>query len=946
MPRLNHAKCFFLIFLSSLMLSSAKASGADENSLWQDIGLYGGQILTIAVDPEDNQTLYAGSYSGDGLFKTTDGGTTWQTIPGFRNVPVFDIAIDPNNPSDVWVCGSQFVFLSEDYGESWMGTAYFRNNGNRFCYSIALDPHDSSGDTVYIGASGPRGVNSQGAIYKSTDRGNTWLPVKLVAGYSVLDVQVNPNTANEVWAVSAPWAGTADAGKIYMSQTGGAFWYEWDAALWADGITYYFGYLDELALHPEDPLSVFACGNSGLFYKQDGPARTSWLRSSLPESAFSCRALSIPPGEPDTLYAFLYDNRGDPNGSAVDLQIAKSTDAGRTWDAFYEAPSELMTMKPDPVNPDIMYAGTVSHGIFKTGDGARSWSTLNNGIRANSIYSASLSPRDPSRILCGTLAGAFLSSDNQSWQEINGEYITWATAFHPEQEQVFYTGHYYIMGKTTDGGKTWKYLAPKDSLSDLYRISSIAAVPRQPATVFAGLAYGAGNTGEVLKIHDTGDDFSNVSFETVLTLPASVSSIAAQPDNPDTLYAGYGNFFSPIVPGGVQKSIDGGATWAATGLEGVVVNAVAVAPTDSNIVYAGCGASDATYSGLYKSTDGGETWTSAARGLPYYFAVSDITVDSRDSNIVYAALSVAYTQDFTPLGGVYVSLDGGDYWTQVGLSDYVMYAINSSAATTEPGKAASETGTGISFPTSTLLAGTASGLFRSTVAGTGVISGSVIHAETGEMLDGAVISTPSGSNGLADNGYFMLLVPAGVHTLQVSLGGYRQVTVPSVTVSAGTAVEQVCTMLPAGEDNGTCFLESLLDGASRTARLQTLRTFRDQVLFATPQGKGLVNAYYHLGKEISAVLRKNPDLEERFMHLLLKGLPVVERILSGKPAPSLARLVQEGVGLLEAVISEASPSMKKDLENLHKEIRHFSLQEPQCIQPTVAPMPLRKHPPG
>ena len=105
------------------------------------MGLYGGQINAIAVDPLAPEILYAGSWMGDGVFKSTDQGRTWMNIPQdhpswFRNMEVFDIAIDPNNPSTIWVANNHYIDVSYDDGESWK-TFYFASDETRFCYDLS-----------------------------------------------------------------------------------------------------------------------------------------------------------------------------------------------------------------------------------------------------------------------------------------------------------------------------------------------------------------------------------------------------------------------------------------------------------------------------------------------------------------------------------------------------------------------------------------------------------------------------------------------------------------------------------------------------------------------------------------------------------------------------------------------------------------------------------------
>ncbi len=906
-----------VFFVGILLITSAVFAG--EDPLWQDVGLYGGQIVSLAVDPADNATLYAGGYGGDGLFKTTDRGKTWVTIPGFRNTIIFDIAIDPNNSANVWIVTNQYIGFSDDYGQTWKQFIVHGLTGYRLYFTVAVDPHDPSGNTVYVGTSGTGASIRLGAVFKTTDGGATWSKVKNYTRYGIIDITVNLHTAGEIWALSAPWAGAIDDAGVYVSQNSGATWYEYTSAQWPDGSINSFRYLDELELHPEDPLHIFACGNFGIFHKADGTARTDWQKTTLPESFFSCRALTMPPREPDTLYAFVLEDTGEENATTA-LRIAKSADVGQTWDEVYDAPGELMLLEADPDKPERLYAGGVNHGVFTTEDGARTWHSINNGIRANTIFDTALFDKDPTKKLCGTISGVYKTDDGREWQHINTQYIAYAVAFHPEDENIIYTGHDYVMGKSTDSGSTWRYLKPSPD-TDLFRITSIALSTDNPDTVFAGLAYGSGQKGVLVKLLDDRDDFEITVPETILSTSVPVNAVTIHPADSKTVYAGTGNFYAPVVPGRVYVSRDTGSTWAETGLQDVVVNSIAISPTDPDIVYAGCGGSDTRYSGIYKSVDGGIGWQYASRGLPYYAAVSEISVDGQSSDVVYASLAVAYTRDLNPLGGVFVSLDGAGYLTQVGLSDYILYAMNSfvpasvSADKEKPSKKSR-----ISLPSSTLLAGTASGLFSSTTAGSGVISGSIMHAETGELIDGATVSTTIGANSVSSEGYYLLLVPAGVHTLQVTYPGYIQTAPPTVTVAAGTTVQQDCILQPTGSDNGTCLAEALLDRPQHKDVLCSLRVFRDRVLSRSGPGQYVIKQYYILGDDIVQVLTTYPELKTRCRDLLLKSLPLVEALLAEKKMQS-SQTVKQGLTNLLKDLERASPAgLAKQLHSLRNRL--------------------------
>ncbi len=881
------ARCIVLLAALPVLVTGTAIA---ESSNWNDLGLYGGQIFSIAVDPADSSVLYAGSYAGDGLFASTDGGTTWSTVAGFRNNSVFDIAVDPQASSRIWVASREYVAVSSDGGKTWKKNYFPYYEGYRTCYTTAVSPHDPSGQTAYAGLSGTGGASTYGAVYKTQDGGTTWRPVKRRAQYSVLDLRANPDAPGEVWAVSAPWAGAADSGVIYVTKNNGTTWRQWNSYRAQDGSEYAFGYLDEVRISPSSPLTVYACGNYGIFQKDDGPARTDWLAAGLPESFFTVRALAVPPAGPGTVYAFAYEDTGI-EGATAGLRIVKSSDSAGSWDVVAEAPAELIVLEPDPLESGCLYAGSVNHGIFKTEDGALTWQTVNNGIRANTIFDTALSDADPYEVLCGTFSGIYLGGDNGTWQHINDDYTTYTVAFHPEDRETVYSGHDYVIGKTINGGTDWVYVRPTDS-ADLFRVSSIALSSGQPHTLFAALAFGSGTQGEIVKIQDSGADFSAASTQTVLTTDTPAAALAVHPERAEALWAGTGNYYAPVAPGGVLTSRDGGVTWEETSLSGVVVNAIAVSPSNPDILYAGCGASDSTYSGLYKSTDGGATWANRTRGFPYYFAVTDVAVDSTSSDIVYASLTPAYTADLEPLSGVYISLDGGEYWTQLGLSDYVLYAVDSTAGRGAPEKRLRiiESESQPDIPFSTMYAGTASGLYSSSTAGTGIISGSVTNAVTGEPVDGAVVTSSVGANSVTADGYYLMMVPAGIHTLQAALAGYVPQAAPAVTVSAGTAVEQNLTLQPAPQDNETvCLATSLLSGPQQDSTMSLLRDCRDRLLLQSRSGRALVRLYYAAEKTVQSLCLESPALRSLCSTALTTGLPALEKMLALQDAERLLK---------------------------------------------------------
>ena len=143
-------------------------------------------------------------------------------------------------------------------------------------------------------------------------------------------------------------------------------------------------------------------------------------------------------------------------------------------------------------------------------------------------------------------------------------------------------------------------------------------------------------------------------------------AVAGAASQPDTFYMG-------SVGGGVWKTENAGRTWFPISDQGIPIGsigAIAVAPSDPNVVYVGTGEPDIrsqhSYGiGVFKSTDAGKTWKSI--GLEDSRQIGRIVVDPADTNRVYVA-ALGHVYDANPTRGVYRSVDGGAHWKKV-LSD-------------------------------------------------------------------------------------------------------------------------------------------------------------------------------------------------------------------------------------------------------------------------------------
>ncbi|MBN2467354.1 MAG: hypothetical protein JXD19_04310, partial [Deltaproteobacteria bacterium] len=525
-------RTLFVINLLVLSISSLPSPGlAGDPAGWDDLGLYGGQMYAIVVDPTEPSTLFAGSYYGDGLFKSTNAGESWESVEGFRNQIIYDIAFAPGDHQTIWVATIYYIYKSEDGGLSWTvyDPAWYFGNF-QYYYSLALAP--VNGNILYVGTSGLDGSNEGGSVYKTADGGETWEFMSLVADHNVWDIAIHPTNIQEIWAVTGP--DSISEGTIYQTRNGGAAWTEIQTGLSK-------GWLDFVAINPTNPAIVFVGGEKGLIRTINGGSTWSQLQPNG-----SCRAFVFDPVTPKIVATSWLSSDG------TDTFISKSTNNGSTWSTYSLSGLEFLSLVTHPETGSILYGGEGSMGIFKSDDGGETWTYANQGIKANQVYESTVS--SASEIVAGTQAGIFIKEDG-SWRWLNalpGK----AVAFNPGDGNTMYAGSDDGFGMIhLDGsGSSFVYIPSNDPLV----VSSLAAHPHNPAILYAGVAYRSGEKGEIYKSSDGG---ATVTLLRQFEKP--VNAVAVNPSNPEILFAGTGAFYIPAQPGGIFKSLDGGATWEA-----------------------------------------------------------------------------------------------------------------------------------------------------------------------------------------------------------------------------------------------------------------------------------------------------------------------------------------------------------------------------------------------
>ncbi len=291
-----------------------------------------------------------------------------------------------------------------------------------------------------------------------------------------------------------------------------------------------------------------------------------------------------------------------------------------------------------PGNYKVYYIASASGGLWKTENGGISWIPIFDKQKLLSIGDFALAPSNPDIIYVGT------GEDN------------------PRNSSSFGNGIY----KSTDGGKTWKYLGLKGT----ERISRIIVHPKNPDIVYVaaiGPVFGAGKERGVFMSTDGGKTWKKILY---IDEYHGASDLEMDPANPKILYAGMWyfqrklwKFTSGDEKGGVFRSVDGGKTWKKIEkpfpkIMGRV--GVKVAPSNPNIVYVLAETKDYV---LYKSEDRGTTFKPVNKNFELVnrgFYYTELRVDPVDENRVYAVSS-----------RLWLSEDGGKTFKRIGKNIHV-----------------------------------------------------------------------------------------------------------------------------------------------------------------------------------------------------------------------------------------------------------------------------------
>lgn len=671
-----------------------------------------GRISDFAVHPDNRSIYYVATASG-GVWKTTNAGTTYQ--------PIFDsqgsysigcVSLDPNNPNVVWVGTGENnnqrsvsygdgIYKSEDGGKSWQhkGLKMSEHIGN-----IIIHPDNSN--IIYVSAIGPLwSSGGDRGVYKSEDGGETWEAVLTIDEHTgATDIIMDPRNPDVLYAAMFQrrrhvftYVGGGPGSGIHKTTDGGKTWKKINKGLPGGDK----GRID-LTISPANPEMIYAMveatEGSG-FYRSTNRGASWEKRNSYYTRGNYYSEIIAHPTKPDMVFAMdtwmnqtidggktftqvnetwkHVDNHAiyvDPNDTnyylvGCDGGIYESFDGSKTWNYKSNLPvTQFYKVTTDNSEPFYyIYGGTQDN--FSMGGPSRT--TSNNGIinadwfvtQGGDGFESAVDPENPNIVYAQYQYGGLTRYDRASGENLGiqpkpreGEAAyrwNWDSPLkisHHSNTSIYYAANKLF--KSDDRGNTWEVISDdltrqidRNKLPVMGKIQSIDAVAKNASTsqfgtivafsespINGNLLYVGTDDGLVQISEDGGQNWTKIQSFPGVPDTTYVNALLASQHNENVVYACFNNHkrgdFKPYV----LKSNDKGKTWTniTNNLpERGSIYCIEEDHVASNLLFVG------TEFSCFTSVNGGENWKKLSAGLPTV-AVRDMEIQERENDLVLA----------------------------------------------------------------------------------------------------------------------------------------------------------------------------------------------------------------------------------------------------------------------------------------------------------------------
>jgi photosystem II stability/assembly factor-like uncharacterized protein len=638
--------------------SVSEAAGPFGALRWRSLGpLRGGRSTAVASSAQRPLEYYFGA-TGGGLWKSTDGGVTWQPVTDkqITSSSVGAVAVAPSNPDVVYIGTGESeirgniapgdgVYKSTDGGKTWTHV------GLRDAQNISkIRVHPTNPDIAFVAAFGHHAApNEERGIFRTTDGGKTWQKVLYRdAKTGGIEIVFDPNNPNVLYA--SLWeafrntymmsSGGPGSG-LFKTTDGGDHWTEISRN---PGMPK--GTLGKIGFDVSraDSNRVYAqieAQDGGTFLSDDAGA--TWKKVSdnrdVQQRAFYYTRVFADPKDKDTFY--------EPN-----VGFMKTTDAGKTWTQLRPPHGDTHDMWIDPTNPKRFILSNDGSATVTTNAG-QTWTDL--AIPTAQFYHV-ITTSDVPYHVCGA------QQDNTTacvGSQAAGGFVPGLSVGGPgaaaSADQIFYTA----------GGGESGYIAQDPKNPDIFYAGS-----------YGGLLTRLNRKTRVLKAVDPYPDnpmgyaTKDIAERFQWTFP-----IVFSPVDPTALYAGSqhvwvthngGQSWTKISPDLTRHDpktmgdSGGPITRDETGVETyATVFSIAPSPKDGNLIWTG---SDDGY--VFVTRDGGKTWTNVTpKDMPDFARISLVEASPHRPGTAYVAANHYQFDDFAPYA--WRTDDYGQTWTKI-----------------------------------------------------------------------------------------------------------------------------------------------------------------------------------------------------------------------------------------------------------------------------------------
>lgn len=649
-------------------------------------GMPTASIGDIAIDPNNSDIVWVGtgeanifrsSNPGCGIFKTTDGGKSWNLMGLENTYTIGRIRVNPKNSKIVYVgaTGHEWtpnedrgLFMTTDGGKNWIKSLYVDENTG--VYDIVLDPKDpnilycTTWERIRLKWNDPRTLETtlNNGIWKSTDGGKNWkqidegLPSANLRGRIGIDISLsNPRIlyayVDNYEIVSKAKPGDLDSygrqrkdiikgATVFRSNNSGATWKQVSGLTsgqdkFMENLSATYGWVfGQIRVDPNDENTVYTMG---IEFNQstDGGKTFKSLDGPHPDH----HGLWIDPANSNYLL------------NVQDGGLTMSYDKGKTWKyPIKELPlAQFYNIAYDFSMPFRVFGSIQDHHSFY---GSVDLSRGRDKVPAVEFKHTlgaegsthAINPTDNNTIYSSTFYGALARAQIDNYpasvkdlipgrfpgeEPLRGEWVapTILSKFNPDI--VFHGMQYLLMSR--DKGDTWEYISPDLSYNKPEKrgdinYQTISVLDESPLKF--GLIYAGTDDGRIWRTKDCGKNWTEIRIGSV---PEKfISRIVASAFDQGTVYMTQSGRRDDDLQVYIWKSTDFGDTWQdiSSNIPVGPVNVIREDPVNRDILYAG------TDGGVFISKDGGKKWD-VLGNLPFFY-VHDLAIHPRDNMIIIA----------------------------------------------------------------------------------------------------------------------------------------------------------------------------------------------------------------------------------------------------------------------------------------------------------------------